>query len=204
MTLSVLGLGYGRTGTESLKRALEILGHGPCYHMFEVLPHQDRVEEWVSLVQGRSPNWERTFEGYAASVDWPGAFFWRELFEYYSDGKFILTTRDADRWYDSMAKTILPLLRKSAQNPESLANHMFISGTFDGNIEDRDHVIDVFNRHNAAVKATIPPEKLLVLEVGAGWEPLCAFLGVDVPDVPYPWGNSSDEFDDNIDRVSSM
>ncbi len=94
MTLSVIGLGFGRTGTESLKKALEILGCGPCYHMFEVLPHQDRVDEWVSLVQGKTPDWDKTFAGYHASADWPGAFFWRELATHYADAKFVLTTRD--------------------------------------------------------------------------------------------------------------
>ncbi|QMU57700.1 MAG: sulfotransferase family protein [Boseongicola sp.] len=204
MTLSVLGLGFGRTGTESLKKALEILGCGPCYHMFEVLPHQNRVDEWVSLVQGKTPDWDKTFAGYHASVDWPGAFFWRELAEHYGDAKFILTTREPERWYDSMAKTILPLLRETAVDPNSLANQMFISRTFGGDIDDRDNVIETFLRHNAAVKAAIPSDQLLELEVGAGWDPLCAFLGIDVPDVPYPWGNRADEFVDNIDRAQAQ
>lgn len=204
MTLSIVGLGFGRTGTESLKKALEILGCGPCYHMFEVLPHQDRVDEWVSLVQGKSPDWDKTFDGYNATVDWPGAYFWRELSAHYSDAKFILTTRDPEHWYESMAKTILPLLKASSEDPNSLANQMFISRTFGGNIDDRDHVIDVFKRHNAAVKAAIPASQLLELEVGAGWERLCDFLGMDVPDVPYPWGNSTDDFDGNIDRATAQ
>ena len=204
MALSVVGVGFGRTGTESLKGALEILGKGPCYHMFEVLPHQARVDEWISLVQGKTPDWDKTFAGYHASVDWPGAYFWREIADHFGDAKLILTTRDADAWYDSMAKTILPLLRASAVEPNSLAEEMFISRTFAGNIDDRAHVIEVFNRHNAAVRKAFSEDRLLVLEVGSGWEPLCDFLGVPVPDQPYPWGNSSDEFGGNIDRATAQ
>lgn len=203
MSLEVFGMGFGRTGTESLKKALEILGFGPCYHMFEVLPHQERVEKWISLVQGETPDWDEVFDGYRASVDWPGAYFWREIAEHYPNAKLILTTRDADAWYESMAQTILPLLRASAAAPNSLAEEMFISRTFEGDIDDRAHVIDVFKRHLDAVQAEYGSDRLLVLEVGSGWEPLCAFLGVDVPDVPYPYGNTAEEFGDNIDRVTA-
>ena len=203
MSLEVFGMGFGRTGTESLKKALEILGFGPCYHMYEVLPHQERVEKWVSLVQGATPDWDAIFDGYRASADWPGAYFWREIAEHFSDAKLILTTRDADAWYESMAQTILPLLRASAVTPNSLAEEMFISRTFEGDIDDRSHVIDVFKRHVDAVQAEYGPDRLLVLELGSGWEPLCAFLGVEVPNVPYPVGNTSEEFGDNIDRVTA-
>ena len=203
MTLSVFGVGFGRTGTESLKKALEILGVGPCYHMFEVLPHQERVEEWISLVQGKTPDWDAIFDGYNSSADWPGAYFWREIAEHFGDAKLILTIRDAERWYESMAKTILPLLKASSVDPNSLADQMFINRTFEGNIDDPAHVMDIFNRHNAAVQEAFGPDRLLVYPVGSGWEPLCDFLGLDVPDVPYPWGNTSDEFDDNIERVTA-
>ena len=203
MTLSVFGVGFGRTGTESLKQALEILGVGPCYHMFEVLPHEERVDEWIRLVQGKTPDWDEIFTEYNSSVDWPGAYFWREIAEHYEEAKLILTLRDAEDWYKSMSKTILPLLKTSSKDPNSLANQMFIERTFDGNIDDKDHVINVFNKHNEAVISSFDPERLLVFELGSGWEPLCAFLDVDLPDQPYPWGNSSDEFDDNIKNTQS-
>ena len=203
MSLNVFGMGFGRTGTESLKTALEILGQGPCYHMFEVLPLQERVDTWVGLIKGEQPDWDATFAGYNASVDWPGAHFWKEIAAHNPDAKLILTIRDAEQWYESIAATILPLLRSSSENPDSLANRMFISGCFEGNIDDRSHVIDVFNRHNAAVRAAFGPDRLLVYDLGSGWEPLCAHLGLDVPDVPYPHGNSADEFDGNITRVTA-
>lgn len=103
---------------------------------------------------------------------------------------------------DGMSNTILPVLR-TGTDPNSLGNQMFVPQTFEGNIEDRDHVIDVFNRHNASVQAAFGPERLLTYHLGAGWEPLCSFLGVDVPETPYPRGNSSDEFDDNFDDANA-
>lgn len=202
MALNVFGVGFGRTGTESMKKALEILGQGPCYHMFEVLPHPERVAAWIELVQGKTPDWSTSFEGYSASVDWPGAYFWKEIAAHYPEAKLILTIRDADEWYESMSKTILPLLRMSAEDPNGLANQMFIMRQFEGNIDDRAHVIDVYNRHNAAVKAAFGPDRLLEHKLGSGWEPLCDFLGVNVPEVAYPRGNSSDEFGANIQRLA--
>ena len=202
MSMSVLGLGFGRTGTNSLKQALELLGFGPCYHMFEVLPDEQRVNNWIELVQGKTPDWEHTFRNYHASVDWPGAYFWKELAQYYSDARLILTIRDADQWYQSMASTILPLLRASASDPQSLANQMFISRTFAGNIDDADHVKRVYQQHNASVQAAFGPDRLLVYEVGSGWEPLCDFLGVATPDIAYPHGNKGNEFADNIEALS--
>ncbi len=201
MTLKVFGVGFGRTGTESMKKALETIYGGPCYHMFEVLPHQDRVEEWVRLTQGKTPDWDAMFEGYHASVDWPGAFFWREIAAHFEDAKLILTIRDAESWYRSMSSTILPLVRQSAATPNSLATEMFIKRTFDGDIESEDHVKNVYNRHNAAVQAAFGPDRLLVYQLGSGWEPLCEFLGVNVPNVPYPHGNRTEDFSGNIERV---
>ncbi len=201
MTLNVFGVGFGRTGTEVMKKALEILGHGPCYHMFEVLPHPERVETWINLVKGQAPDWDSSFNGYNASVDWPGAYFWKEIAKHYSDAKLILSIRDANDWYESMSKTILPLLKASSSDPNGLANQMFIMRQFEGNIDDREHVIDIYNRHNAEVKAAFGPDRLLVYELGNGWEPLCDFLGVDVPDEQYPRGNSSKQFGANIQRL---
>ena len=155
MALKVFGIGFGRTGTESMKNALELLGQGPCYHMFEVLPHPDRVEAWVDLVKGRSPNWDLSFEGYNASVDWPGAYFWEEIAAHFPDAKLILTVRDAGEWYESMSKTILPLLKVSSEDPNGLANQMFIMRQFAGNIDDRAHIIDIYNRHNEAVESSV-------------------------------------------------
>jgi len=202
MVLTVFGVGLGRTGTDSLKKALEILGFGPCYHMFEVLADQKRVDQWVSLSQGETPDWDNIFDGYHSSVDWPAAHYWREIAAHFPDAKIVLSVRDPEHWFKSMSNTILPVL-SSGTDPNSLGNQLFVPQVFEGNIEDRNHIIEIFNRHNASVQAAFGPERLLTFELGAGWAPLCAFLGVDVPDVPYPSGNSTDEFDGNMDEANA-
>ena len=113
MALSVIGAGFGRTGTESMKLALETLGMGPCHHMKEVLANPEQVALWRSAAQGDLPDWEDAFAGYSSAVDWPAAYFWRELSEYYPDAKILLTVRSADSWYASMANTILKTLKAS-------------------------------------------------------------------------------------------
>jgi hypothetical protein len=136
MGLKVIGSGLGRTGTLSLKLALEQLGFGPCHHMIEVFMHPESVPLWVAAGAGK-PDWDAVFDGYQAVVDYPGCAFWREL-------------------------------------------------------------IDYFKRHDAAVRAAVPKDRLLVFEAVQGWEPLCGFLGVPVPDTPFPRENSRADFQTRI------
>jgi hypothetical protein len=157
---------------------------------------------WADLAQGAAPDWDRVFEGYNATVDWPGAHFWRELAVHYPDARIILSVRDSQSWFRSFSKTILKLMREDA-DPSVLRSKMFVPVVFEGNIDDDDHILSIYERHNQAVKDAIPADRLLVYELGAGWDPLCAFLGVEVPDVPYPRGNGSDQFADNIAEASA-
>ncbi|MCL6282220.1 sulfotransferase family protein [Ruegeria sp. 2012CJ41-6] len=193
MTLSVIGAGFGRTGTESLKRALEILGHGPCYHMYEVLPHPERVALWRGIAQGDQPDWDDVFSGYRATVDWPAAFYWRALSAHFTAAKIILSVRDAKSWYKSMDSTILEILRNS-EDAESIGAKLIAQQVFQGRLHDREHIIAVYERNIADVQAAFGPDRLLTYELGSGWEPLCRFLDCPVPDEPYPSGNSSEEF----------
>ncbi len=197
MALQVIGAGFGRTGTESLKKALEILGFGPCYHMYEVMPHPDRVALWRAAAKGDLPNWDDVFAEYNSTVDWPAAYFWRELSAHFPDAKIILSHRDAEGWYESMNKTILEVLRQST-DPESIGLALIGQKVFDGKYEDRNHVIDTYTRNVRDVQAAFGPERLLTYELGSGWEPLCAFLGCDVPGEDYPYGNTSDQFHDRV------
>ena len=93
MVLRVIGTGFGRTGTDSMREALNILGFGPCHHMFEVNNDPEQKRLWRALAKGATPDWERLFAGYASCVDFPSAFYWRELLEAYPDAKAILTWR---------------------------------------------------------------------------------------------------------------
>lgn len=202
MALEVIGAGFGRTGTLSLKVALEQLGLGPCYHMLEVLGTKDRPQQWLDQVEGRPPGWDVIFDGYRATVDWPAAAYWRELAAHYPQARVILSLRDADEWYDSVMNTIYNAMRPDLAEdaPEAIrvqltmVRKLVAEGTFGGRIEDRAHAIDVFERHNRAVREAIPAERLLVYEPGDGWEPLCAFLERPVPDTAFPRLNDTAEF----------
>ena len=203
MPLSVIGAGLGRTGTMSLKLALERLGHGPCYHMKEVLAHLDaHVPMWDRAAEGGLVDWDVLFEGYRAAVDHPAAGFYRELAAHYPEAKVILTVRDPERWFQSFTNTILHPLT------EPLPDHLVAWGTmvrkaildrvFDGNVADKTHVIASYERHNEEVKRAVPRGRLLVYEVAQGWEPLCQFLEAPVPDEPFPMANTTDEFREHL------
>jgi len=199
MVLKVVGAGFGRTGTLSLKYALEKLGFGPCYHMREVFPRPDHVRLWHGLAFGQSIDWEGLFGEFRAAVDWPMARWWRQIAAHYSDAKVILSLRSPESWYKSMRETIYQPMKNPVQGdvPEliRLQNEMvrkaILADTFDNRFEDKAHAIEVFNRHNQEVRDTIDPARLLVFEARAGWEPLCRFLEVPVPAEAYPHVNDT-------------
>jgi hypothetical protein len=196
MTLSVIGSGFGRTGTMSLKLALEQLGLGPCYHMVEVFKNPAAPDWWSQAADDPAhADWARIFAGYNSTVDWPNATYYRELADAYPAAKVVHTERDAEDWYASTQATIF--MDRGAANPDAPFARMaakVIYRLFDGRMHDKDHLISVYEAHNAAVRQTIPPERLLVYHVADGWGPLCDFLGVATPDGPTPKANSREEF----------
>jgi hypothetical protein len=193
MTLEVIGAGFGRTGTDSMREALNILGLGPCHHMFEVITNEEQKRMWRAFVQGASIGWDPLFAGYASCVDWPSAHYWKQLADFYPEAKVVLTWRSAESWWESFEKTLVPVMRMST-DPASLGLALVRDQVFGGRLDDREHAITIYEKNVAAVKATIAPGRLLVHEAGDGWEPLCAFLGKPVPDQPYPSRNSASEF----------
>lgn len=205
MPLKIIGAGFGRTGTESMKRALEMLGYGPCYHMYEVMPEPTRYQTWLDLYDDRiAPDWDAIFEGYQATVDWPACAYWRDLAAHFPEAKVLLTVRSAESWYASMEKTILTFMRQH-NDPPGMAERL-AAKTFGGRVSeaDRDHIIDVFTRHNAEVQAAFGPERLLTYHLGSGWKPLCDFLDVPVPDAPYPRGNHAEAFHDRDQELTAV
>lgn len=210
MALKVIGAGFGRTGTASLKRALEDLGFSRCYHMQEVFPNPKHVPLWQAAADGKPVDWDRLFEGYQATVDWPGATFYQELMARYPDAKVILSVRDPDAWYKSMTDTVFRISQR--RFPMSLvprlvprlgrfvrmANTLIWKNTFKNRFTDKPYALSVFNDHIAEVKRVVPAEKLLVYEVKQGWEPLCAFLEVPVPEGPFPRLNDSAAFNQQV------
>jgi hypothetical protein len=201
MALDIIGAGFGRTGTSSLKTALEHLGYGPTHHMFEVRDNPAQLPHWQRLARGGTPDWDTIFTGYRSQTDWPGARYWRELAAHYPDAKVILTVRDPDEWYDSVSATILKLTaaRDQIDNAHirglvNMAHAIVDVGEFNGRFTDRGYAISVFKRHNAEVQAAFPASRLLTFDVSEGWEPLCAFLGCGVPPISFPRLNSSKQF----------
>lgn len=199
MALQVIGAGLGRTGTLSLKAALERLGFAPCYHMIEVLTAPERGRHWLEGAKSGSYDWDAIFAGYRATVDWPAAAFWLELAQRYADAKVVLSLRDAGRWYDSVMNTIYPVMMQGPpeQAPQVLRDlhrmvyELVYERTFGGRLEDRAHAERVFEAHNQAVIDAIPASHLLVYRAGDGWEPLCRFLGVPVPGEAFPHLNDT-------------
>jgi hypothetical protein len=193
MSLEVIGAGMGRTGTHSLKLALNRLGFGPCHHMSEVITREDQSRMWRAVARGESPGWEALYAGYRSAVDWPTAHYWRELAAVYPAAKLILTVRDPEAWHRSVVQTIGEAIGRDTGG-ETFGARVIAGEIFGGRMMDRDHAIAVYEAHNAAVKAAIPPARLLVYEVAEGWEPLCAHLGVPAPGEAFPLTNTTEEF----------
>src|SRR5579871_2577759 len=195
MTLRVVGAGVGRTGTHSLKLALERLLGAPCHHMVEVFQHPEQVPSWNAAAHGKMPDWNQLFEGYAAAVDWPAAAFWPELMEAFPDALVVLSIRDTRAWWESAHETIFNAIPHSPPNSEWFDMiQTLLSTRFTGAITDAEACMAAFDRHNAQVRASVPPARLLEFRASDGWEPLCAALGLPVPAEPYPRSNTREDW----------
>ncbi len=197
--MRVIGSGFGRTGTLSLKLALEELGYGPCYHMQEVMGSAPNVNAWHDFAHDRPVDWHELFEKYDAAVDFPASVVYQDLMEAFPDVKVVHTVRDSDLWYESTLETIyqgtnlmprwMRRLVPVAARWAEMVEMMVWDGLFDGRFEDRAFAIERYEAWTAEVIATVPPERLLVFEVADGWGPLCEFLGALQPDNPFPQVN---------------
>ena len=200
MSLAVIGAGFGRTGTLSLKHALEKLGLGPCYHMAEVATHPEHVDLWRRAWRGEDV-WPELFADYRSAVDWPVAAFWERLADYYPGAHVLLSLRDAASWYTSADSTIFRSMREGLESDDAsirdrlmMAKEIIVDGTFNGDLGDRDACMATYQANVAAVRATVPAARLIEARAEDGWPPLCAALGVPVPKAPYPKVNTTEEF----------
>ena len=208
MPLEIVGTGFGRTGTLSLKGALEQLGFGRCYHMIEVAQNPGHSALWSAADDGAPTDWTALFASYRATVDWPSTRFWRQIADHFPKARVIHTERPADAWYASVTSTIYQVMARptppnappAMHEQLEMARKLILRGVFGDRFEDEAHAIAVYEAHNARVKREIPRERLLVVEPGQGWEPLCKFLGVPIPATPYPKVNTTEEF---VARVRS-
>lgn len=187
----MVGPGLGRTGTYSLKLALERLLGGRCHHMAEVLADPERhLALWGPVLRGEEADWNEVFAGYVAQVDFPGAAFWREICGAFPEALVVFSTRPAEAWYRSAAATIFQLGEGHGSSPFRDVWRERFGDRFD----DPDAMIAAYERHNAAVRSFVPANRLVEWTVGDGWEPLCDRLGLSVPDEPFPWTNTTEEF----------
>ncbi|NUW43589.1 sulfotransferase family protein [Nonomuraea rhodomycinica] len=230
--MEVIGAGLPRTGTLSMKAALERLGFGPCYHMFEVMTHPDHVDRWLAATSGEvhgREGWDKVFDGYRSATDWPASHYWRELAETYPDAKVVLTVRDPRAWHRSIdmlmsgpgasaaaldgrsleelpeqARTITTSMGRMRPALEVIGRCYFGPDWSHGQgVPSEKLAVEAFERHVAAVKAGVPAERLLVFDVREGWGPLCAFLGVEAPDEPFPRLNDAESMKQMFQRLAA-
>lgn len=200
--MKVVGAGFGRTGTLTLKRALEILGQGPCYHMEELIKHPGHAGTWEAASRGEPVDWKQFFEGWGSSVDWPACSYYQQILAAHPEARVILSVRNPERWYQSCRETIylpsslfpmrvvlpwIPGMRRIF----TMAKRLVWETTFEGRFEDKAFALQRFQTHIDQVKASVPPDKLLVFEAAQGWEPLCRFLNLPVPQEPFPHVNDA-------------
>ena len=199
MGLDVIGVGWGRTGTLSTKLALERLGFGPCHHMIEVFGSGDKhVRAWRAVARDEPVDLDELYAGYRAAVDWPTVAFWRRMLDAHPDAKVLLTERDPSAWHDSFAATIrhgiAPEHPGEGDDTAAMLHEVVVGHSFGGELGSREQLIRRYKEHVAEVIATVPDDRLLVWSVAEGWPRLCSFLGVGIPDEPFPRTNDRTEF----------
>jgi hypothetical protein len=200
MALRVVGAGLGRTGTNSLKLALEQLLEGRCYHMYELFGRPRDLRAWEAAVREEPVDWGELLGDYVAAVDWPAAAFWRELHAANPEAFVLLSTREsAETWWGSMEKTIVPTVTGPLpEDPDAKRGRAMVlemmRRRFTARLSDRDAAIAAYERHNDEVRRTVSPELLIEWQPSDGWEPICAALGLAAPPVPFPHENTTAAF----------
>ena len=198
MSWKVVGAGVGRTGTSSLKAALEFLLGTPCYHMRELLANPEHVNFWHEAAFGGQPDWHTSLADYGAGVDWPVSAFWPELSNAYPEALILLSLRPADDWWESASKTIYaPRKREPGLLTETSAEISRTRFPIHPIIADKEASMALFDKWNNDVIKQAPKERLLVWEASDGWEPICAALSLPVPVIPFPHNNTRIEFIEN-------
>jgi len=196
--VKVVGAGAGRTGTLSLKTGLEQLLGRPCYHMLEVFNHPEHVAVWREAGEGGKVDWAALLDGYGATSDFPASLFWPEILEANPDAVIVLSTRrDAEAWWESASQTIFAV--DGSGLPPEMTDwfemwRAVATARFTPDWTDKAASIAAYERHNAAVRASVPPDRLVDWQPKDGWGPLCAALGAEVPDTPFPHLNTREEF----------
>ena len=220
MSIKIIGAGFPRTGTTTLKRSLETLGHKRVYHMKELLVNPERLHYWKTLSETGTTDWDGLYDGYDATVDFPGYPWYKEHMKQYPEAKVILTVRDFESWYKSVHSTVwqagpqtpgekfkmMGKLLASSRARKVVScikffKKIFFAGEMDGKFEDKNYAKKAWENHIAEVKNHVPQEKLLIYDVRDGWAPLCAFLGVPEPAEPLPHLNKKENFKEMLPKL---
>jgi len=213
MSIKIIGAGFPRTGTNTLRESLEMLGFNKTYHMKQLLVHPENLHYWTTLRETHTTDWDGLYDGYEATVDFPCYPWYKEHMKRYPDAKVILSLRPFEDWYTSFSSTIwkaqnpppeqqAAMAERVASDPRlqkvmkvmDFAKVAIIHDHFQDRFADKEYMENVFNDHNEEVKNYVPADKLLVYDVREGWEPLCKFLDVEVPGEPLPHTNKKEDF----------
>jgi hypothetical protein len=201
MALRVVGAGLGRTGTHSLKLALEQLLGGPCYHMSELIEREDDTAIWAAAVKGEEVDWAAFLSDFRATLDWPACAFWEPIAAPHPDAVVVLSVRESpEAWARSFERTIAQALQKPVPADDEAWQKRrrmvvaMVESTFTPDWRDRDAALAAYNRHNDRVRESVPAGRLVEYRAGDGWEPLCAPLGLDIPEAPFPHTNTTADF----------
>jgi hypothetical protein len=220
MSLKILGVGAPRTGTSSLKVALEMLGFGQCAHMQELFANPVKTAQWVELFETGQVDFDDLFAGYQSSTDFPGCLLYKELGDRYPGMKFILTDRDPEAWYESLLRTIYAAVPKSPEAKEEMrlkgetspkfksigkalefVNVYLLQRHYGGEFLDKEKTIARYLAFQNEVRTSVPAQNLLDFNISEGWPPLCQFLDVPVPDQPFPFKNKRKDFQEQIGKM---
>ncbi|MBT8257500.1 MAG: sulfotransferase family protein [Bacteroidia bacterium] len=220
MSIKIIGAGCPRTGTTTLKRSLETLGYSRVYHMKELLVNPQRLKYWEQLDATGDTDWDALYDGFDATVDFPGYPWYKEHMKRYPDAKVILTVRDFDSWYKSVDSTVfragpqtpgekikmLTKLLLSSRARKVVKCIKFFKRTFfadrlHNKFGDKEYARKFWEGHIEDVKASVPADNLLIYDVRDGWGPLCAFLGVAEPADPLPHLNKKENFKEMLPKL---
>ena len=190
--VAVVGAGVGRTGTKSLKEALEVLLGGTCHHMLEVFPRPEQIEGFTAAINGETIDWSAFLSEFTAMVDFPGSLFWREIAAANPDAPILLSSRPAQDWYKSAKNTIF--LHITSEDPWMLTMRKGFQARFCDDVDNPEAMMAAYERHNAQVRAEVPAERLIDWKPGDGYAPICERLGLPIPDVAFPHTNTTAEF----------
>jgi hypothetical protein len=208
MSLRVIGAGWPRTGTTSLKVALEKLLSRRCYHMFDLLADLGQIGSWERALAGDMSGVHQVMSGYGAALDWPASVFWRELLTANPGATVLLSVRDQQEWWQSMTATIIPIsgdergFGSDAGRYRPMMTELMRRATGAPDWSYRDQVLAAYERNIAEVRADCPAGQLLEWQAGDGYGPICAALGLPEPAAPFPWVNTATQFNEHMDRIT--